>query len=123
MTQPEREPRDIGSPVTFGMSYSSSFAVDFSPRPVGVDDLHPSEVDVAPKDLPALESVDSFSDLVPPLESVATVEKEHPELLEDSPEPLASTTKTSPGDEKQPVVTPPQPPATTPSSRSAGKSS
>lgn len=122
MAQPEREPRDLGSPVSFG-NIKSNFAVDFSPRPVGAEDVHPSEVDASPKDSPALESADSFSDLVPPPESVATAEKELQAELEGSPEVPASTTPTSPGDDAPPVVTPPLPQVKTPSSRSGGKSS
>lgn len=123
MTQPEREPRDLGAPVTFG-TFQSSFAVDYSPRVVSAGDVHPSEVDADPKDLSAQESVDSFSDLVPNLEDLAPVEKGPPQLGEaGSLEDPDSSSPTSPGDDVPPVVTPPLPPVKTPSSRSAGKSS
>lgn len=122
MTQPEQEPRDLGSPVSFG-TFNSSFGVDYSVRPVSAADIHPSEVDAAPKDSSAQESADSFSDLVPPPESVATAEKELQAELEGSPVDPALTTLTSPGDETPPAATPPLPPGKTRSSQSADKSS
>jgi hypothetical protein len=132
MTQPEKDTaRDIGSPfrVFSPTDRHELFDLDFHPQVVRADEIHPSEVQDDPKDealSSALESAEGSSTgetslSLDGLESSALAEKEPLPGLEDLDPP--STDGTSPGDSELPAVTPPLPPAKTPSSRSAGKSS
>lgn len=141
MSQPDRdEAREIASPVKFfdpagGRDYAD---LDLAPKAVRADDVLPQEaVDVAPKvrnpadDSSAQGSAESYSDLIPSPEDAALrpensvgVEKEPTSQLpleNDEPPSPASSKQTSDGETTPPVVTPPSPPAKTPSSRSAGK--
>jgi hypothetical protein len=128
---PDEEPqvREL-NPVTFSLTHGRAFDQDWSPQPVKVGDVHPSEVDGAPKvdaASSAQESATPSSDPASPSESGATAEKantsstpaEVPPGLEDLE--LGSPEETSAGASAPPVVTPPSPPAPIRSSRSAGK--
>lgn len=132
MTRPNAdEPRELAPPVAFSLTQGrGAFDHDWSPQPVRADDVHPSEVDGAPKavdDSSAPESATLSSEQVSPPESGATAEKaststtpEVPVGLEDL---LDSSKETSDGESEPPAVTLPSPPVSTRSSRSAVKSS
>lgn len=132
-SQPD-EAREVGSPVRFfgSMSNGDGFDKDFSPRPVSVDDIHPTELEVeaGPKALTSSvsASAETYSDLIPesPEGSVSVApESPHeppvdPPSSEDPPLP-SSSTSTKSGAPALPV--PPSAPPATPTSSSpdAGK--
>lgn len=79
-----REAREIGSPVRFFGPDRGEFDMDFAPRPVPVDDVHPTEVEVPEVDpkassSSATEPAESYSDLIPESQEVSvSVEPETP---------------------------------------------
>lgn len=130
--EPDEEPqvREL-NPVTFSLTHGHTFDQDWSPRPVKVEDVHPSEVDSAPKAevaSSAPESATPSSGPASPSESGATAEKANTSITPEVPVGLEdleldSSPETSDGASVPPVVTPPSPPVPTRSSRSAVKSS
>jgi len=128
--EPDAEPqaREL-NPVTFSLTQGRAFDQDWSPRPVKAGDVHPSEVDSAPKAVAssAPESATPSSEPASPLESGATAEKANTSITQEVPVGLEdlvdSSQETSDGENVPPAVMPPSPPVPTRSSRSAGKSS
>lgn len=124
-----REPREL-NPVSFSLTNGKAFDQDWSVQPVRADDVHPSEVESAPKAddaLSAPESATLSSVQVSPTESGATAEKASGSTTPEVPVGLEdlvpdSSKETSAGVSVPPAVTPPSPPVPTPSSRSAAKS-
>lgn len=128
MSQQEDGVRDIGAPFRMFSpgDPAAVFDVDFHPQVVKSDEIHPSEVTGDPKDeasssVPASAEDSMTQEKSPSLdgpENPAPAGKESLPGLED----LDLSSETSLGDDEPPAETPPLPPATTASSRSAAKS-
>lgn len=106
------EPRELPSPVQFDKHFLPIVDKDFSARPIKADgDLDVEQV-AAPKAPvlsvmePASSQTSEMTDLIPPPEDLTAPVEPGPSQLAAEEESLPSTSKTNPGVNLPPVVTP-----------------